>query len=221
MIIQWWLLADSWGSQGKSTEVACHSLLQWTMFRHNSPPTPVRLGWPYTAGLVSLSWTRLWSVFGPLADWIKTVFLCWWLAVSVVWASISRPVSAGPSPGTHSVIPLFVNWLMLLFCLCFLPPHPLYICVANSHLSLKDIPCRCQHTLSKHTLILPAGNVPVFCVWHTLSTYFVPWALWVCIGWLHLPCFYGTEQTKGYSFGYYWYVDEFQLFNELHLLNLL
>ena len=28
----------SWGSQGKNTEVACHSLLQWTTFCQTSPP---------------------------------------------------------------------------------------------------------------------------------------------------------------------------------------
>ena len=38
----------SWGSQGKNTEVVCHSLLQWTTFCQNSPPWPVCLGWPYT-----------------------------------------------------------------------------------------------------------------------------------------------------------------------------
>ena len=27
----------SWGSQGKNTEVVCHSLLQWTTFCHTSP----------------------------------------------------------------------------------------------------------------------------------------------------------------------------------------
>ena len=27
----------SWGSQGKNTEVVCHSLLQWTMFCQNVP----------------------------------------------------------------------------------------------------------------------------------------------------------------------------------------
>ena len=26
---------SSWGSQGKNTEVACHSLLQWTTFCHH------------------------------------------------------------------------------------------------------------------------------------------------------------------------------------------
>ena len=34
----------SWGSQGKNTEVACHSLLQWTTFCQTSPPWPARLG---------------------------------------------------------------------------------------------------------------------------------------------------------------------------------
>ena len=42
----------SWGSQGKNTEVVCHSLLQWTTFCQSSPPWPVHLGWPYTAWLI-------------------------------------------------------------------------------------------------------------------------------------------------------------------------
>ena len=33
-----------WGSQGNYTEVACHSLLQWTTFCQNSPPWPSCLG---------------------------------------------------------------------------------------------------------------------------------------------------------------------------------
>ena len=37
----------SWGSQGKNTEVVCHSLLQWTTFCQNFQPWPIRLGWPY------------------------------------------------------------------------------------------------------------------------------------------------------------------------------
>ena len=39
----------SWDSQGKNTEVVCHSLLQWTTFCQNSPPRPICLGSPYTA----------------------------------------------------------------------------------------------------------------------------------------------------------------------------
>ena len=42
----------SWGSQGKNTEVVCHSLLQWTSFFQNPPPWSVHLGWPYMAWLI-------------------------------------------------------------------------------------------------------------------------------------------------------------------------
>ena len=45
----------SWGSQGKNTEVACHSFLQWTTFCQTSPIWPARLGLPRRHGLVSLS----------------------------------------------------------------------------------------------------------------------------------------------------------------------
>ena len=53
-----------WGSQGKNTEVICHSFLQWTTFHQNSPLWPVHLGWPYRTWLiVSLSYRRLWSMW--------------------------------------------------------------------------------------------------------------------------------------------------------------
>ena len=58
----------SWGSQGKNSEVVCHSLLQWTMFCQNYPPWPICLGWPYKAWLiVSLREIRLWSMW---SDWL-------------------------------------------------------------------------------------------------------------------------------------------------------
>ena len=41
----------SWGSQGKNTEVICHSLLQWTTFSQTSPPWPIHLGGPHMAWL--------------------------------------------------------------------------------------------------------------------------------------------------------------------------
>ena len=41
----------SWGSQGKNTEVACHSLLQWTTFCQTSPWWPAHLVWPHMAWL--------------------------------------------------------------------------------------------------------------------------------------------------------------------------
>ena len=42
---------SSWGSQGKNTEVVCHSLLQWTTFCQTTPPWPVCLGYPHMAWL--------------------------------------------------------------------------------------------------------------------------------------------------------------------------
>ena len=39
----------SWGSQGKNTEVVCHSLFQWATFCQNSPAWPICPGWPYAA----------------------------------------------------------------------------------------------------------------------------------------------------------------------------
>ena len=55
------------GSQGKNAEMLYHSLLHWTMFCHNSPPWPICLGWPFMAWLVvSLSYTRLWSMWSVL-----------------------------------------------------------------------------------------------------------------------------------------------------------
>ena len=39
----------AWGSQGKNTEVVCHSLLQWTTFCQTSPSWPACLGWTQMA----------------------------------------------------------------------------------------------------------------------------------------------------------------------------
>ena len=41
----------SCGSQGKNTEVVCHSLLQWTTFCQTSPPWPTHPEWPHMAWL--------------------------------------------------------------------------------------------------------------------------------------------------------------------------
>ena len=46
----------SWGSQGKNTEVVCHSLLQWTPFCQTSPPYPPILGCP--VGMAWFHWVR-------------------------------------------------------------------------------------------------------------------------------------------------------------------
>ena len=66
----------SWVSQGKNTEVACHSLLQWTTFCQNSPPWPICLAWSYMAIVHSFSELdkavfHVVSVFGFLWLWFS------------------------------------------------------------------------------------------------------------------------------------------------------
>ena len=91
----------SWGSQGKNTEVVCHSLLQWTTFCQTSPPRPVHLGWPHTAWLsfieldkavvhvirlASFLWmyTRYTLTHLPLLHWFCTSFQgCWTIHFSL------------------------------------------------------------------------------------------------------------------------------------------
>ena len=76
----------SWGSQGKNSEVVCHSLLQWTTFCQTSPPWPDHLGWPHTAWLsfIELDTTVvLWS------DWL--VFCDYGFSVSALWCPLATP----------------------------------------------------------------------------------------------------------------------------------
>ena len=47
VLLSFCLFICLWDSQGKNTEVVCHSLLQWTTFCQTSPPWPAHLGWPY------------------------------------------------------------------------------------------------------------------------------------------------------------------------------
>ena len=76
----------SWGSQGKNTEVVCHSLLQWTTFCQTSPPWPTRLGGP-----------RAWLSFIELDKAVVLVWLDWlvfWeygFSVSALWCPLSTP----------------------------------------------------------------------------------------------------------------------------------
>ena len=69
----------SWGSQGKNTEVVCHSLLQWTTFCQTSPPCPIRLGWPY------LAWHSFIEVDKAVVHVIRLVSFLW------LWFSVCLP----------------------------------------------------------------------------------------------------------------------------------
>ena len=76
----------SWGSQGKNTEVVCHSLLQWTTFCQNSPPWPIHLGWPHTTWL--FHWVRQgWGSCDH--DWL--VFCDYGFSLSALWCPPSVP----------------------------------------------------------------------------------------------------------------------------------
>ena len=77
----------SWGSQGKNTEVVCHSLLQWTIFCQTSPPWPTRLGWPHRAWL---SFTELYkAVVIVWLDWL--VFCEYGFSVSALLCPLATP----------------------------------------------------------------------------------------------------------------------------------
>ena len=103
----------SWGSQGKNTEVACHSLLQWTTFCQTSPPSPALLGWPHTAWLsfieldkaVVLVWLD-WLVFCeygfcPLMPSCNTYRLTW---VSPT-LDVGYLFTAAPAKCSHCSLP--------------------------------------------------------------------------------------------------------------------
>ena len=77
----------SWSSQGKNTEVVCHSLLQWTTFCQTSPPWPSSLGWLHRAWL-SFNELHL-AVFLVWLDWL--VFCDYVFSVSALWCPLTTP----------------------------------------------------------------------------------------------------------------------------------
>ena len=79
----------SWGSQGKNTEVVCHSLLQWTTLCQASPPWPDHLWWPHKAWL---SFTELDKAVVLWSHWL--VFCDYGLSVSALWCPLALPSDA-------------------------------------------------------------------------------------------------------------------------------
>ena len=75
-----------WGSQGKNSEVVCHSLLQWTTFCQTSPPWSDHLGWPHTAWL---SFTELDTTAVLWSHWL--VFCDYDFRVSALWCPLITP----------------------------------------------------------------------------------------------------------------------------------
>ena len=76
-----------WGSQGKNTEVVCHSLLQWTTFCETSPPWAAGLGWPHRAWL---SFTELDKAV--VLVWLDGLVFCdYGFSVSALWCPLATP----------------------------------------------------------------------------------------------------------------------------------
>ena len=74
-------------SQGKNTEVVCHSLLQWTTFCQISPPWPACLGWPHRAWLSFIELDK--AVVLVWLDWL--VFCDYGFSVSALWCPLATP----------------------------------------------------------------------------------------------------------------------------------
>ena len=87
----------SWGSQGKNTEVFCHSLLQWTTFCQSSPPWPGCLGWPHKAWLSFIELDKAVVCVIRLTSFLWLWFVCMPSDVSrntyhLTWVSITLGV---------------------------------------------------------------------------------------------------------------------------------
>ena len=79
----------SWSSQGKNTEVVCHSLLQWTTFCQTSPPWPAHFGWPHRAWLSFIELDK--AVVLVWSDWL--VFCDYDFSVSALWCPLATPTA--------------------------------------------------------------------------------------------------------------------------------
>ena len=105
----------SWGSQGKNTEVVCHSFLQWTTFCQTSPLWPVYLGWPHTAWLSFIELDKAVVHVIRLASclWLWFLFVCpLMLSLStycLTWVSLTLDMGylfmAVPAKYSHCSLP--------------------------------------------------------------------------------------------------------------------
>ena len=120
------------GSQGKNTEVACHSLLQWTTFCQTSPPWPAHLGWLHTAWLSFIELDK--AVVLVYCDWL--VFCDYGFSVSALLQHLlSYLLSFNKKSKFITTVIWMVSkqWVMeflqtkarALNCLFLLPPLPI------------------------------------------------------------------------------------------------
>ena len=103
------------GSQGKNTEVVCHSLLQWTTFCQTSPP------WPAHLGLSHMAWLSFTELDKAVVLVIRlTSFLWLWFqyvcplmpshnAYHLTWVSLTLDMgylfTAAPAKHSHCSLP--------------------------------------------------------------------------------------------------------------------
>ena len=85
-ILSFCLFILSWGSQGKNTEVVCHSLLQWTTFCQTSPPWPTHLGWSHMAWLSFIELDKAVVCVIRLISFLKII-----VCVSALWCPLATP----------------------------------------------------------------------------------------------------------------------------------
>ena len=105
----------SQGSQGKNTEVVCHSLLQWTTFCQTSPLWPVHLGWPHTAWLSFIELDKAVVHVIRLASFLWLWFQCVcslmpsYNTYRLTWVSLTLDVgclfTAAPANLSHCSLP--------------------------------------------------------------------------------------------------------------------
>ena len=100
----------SWGSQGRNTEVVCHSLLQWTTFCQTSPPWPNRPEWPLMAWLSFIELDKAVFCVIRLASFLWLWFQCVCPLMSscntdhLTWVSLTLDIGYlfTAAPGKHS-----------------------------------------------------------------------------------------------------------------------
>ena len=105
----------SWGSQGRNTEVVCHSLLQWTAFCQTSPPWPVHLGWSHTAWLSFIELDKAVVHVIRLASCLRLWFQCVCPLTSslrahrLIWVSLTLDMgylfTTAPAKHSHCSLP--------------------------------------------------------------------------------------------------------------------
>ena len=105
----------SWGSQGKNTEVVCHSLLQWTTFCQPSLPWPILLGWPH------LAWVSFTELDKAVVCVIRLASFLWlWFQCVCLWSPLATPtvllgfLFARTHPHILYFIEIPLNFLLIL-----------------------------------------------------------------------------------------------------------